>query len=221
MTPTEIWPVIHLDSTPAAVANARLAQEAGAHGVFLIHMQGHDDLIDVAYWAIRGQVPGLAVGANFLSLDADEGMARAIALGMDASWSDNPGISSRGASDLARRVSQNRPPNHLHFAGVAFKYQAAERDPGRAASEAIALGLIPTTSGDATGHAPTVDKLRQIRDAIGSEVPLACASGLTPDNLPELAPLLTHALVATGISQDFHTLCEAKLRAMLRVARGE
>lgn len=154
MTAIEIWPVIHLDSAQGAVANARLAQTAGANGVFLIHMKGHDDLIDTAYWAIRHQVPGLAVGANFLSLDADAGMARALMLGMEASWSDNPGIDSQGISDLARRMSRARPKEHLHFAGVAFKYQKAEPNPGLAALRATELGLIPTTSGQVTGQAP-------------------------------------------------------------------
>lgn len=212
---THIWPVLHLDTIERALSNARLAHEEGVDGVFLIHMDGHDDLIDVAYWAIREQVPGLAIGANFLSLDAITGMERAITLGMEASWSDAPGVDSNGASEQAQKLARIRPVKHLHFAGVAFKYQAHEPDPGAAAARAWGLGLIPTTSGSATGQAPPTDKLQTIRRALPQGAPLACASGITPDNFAQLAPYLSHALVATGISEDFHTLSSHKLRKLL------
>lgn len=216
MTPLiHIWPVIHLDTIELAVANARMAHEEGADGVFLIHMEGEDDLIDVAYWAIRQQVPGLALGANFLSLDALSGMERAVTLGMEASWSDAPGIFSYGTSDQALALARAIPQGHIHFAGVAFKYQAHEPDPGAAAARAWALGLVPTTSGAATGQAPPADKLRAIRRVLCPEAPLACASGITPDNFAQLAPYLSHALVATGISEDFHTLGRDKLRTLM------
>ena len=85
---------------------------------------------------------------------------------------------------------------------MAFKYQQFDPNPAQAARLAWSLGMIPTTSGARTGEPPQATKLQQMKE--GATYPLAVASGLSPDNIGELAPWIEHALVATGVSVDFH-----------------
>ena len=49
---------------------------------------------------------------------------------------------------------------------------------------------------------------------------LAIASGVTPDNIGDYLPYVDHFLVASGISQDFHTLDPAKVRALAEAIHG-
>ena len=115
-------------------------------------------------------------------------------------------------------------PDHTFFASVAFKYQPADPDPGEAARRALELGMLPTTSGDATGHAPDPAKLERIRAIIGppsAHAPLALASGVSPENAAALAPHLTDVLVSTGVSSDFHTFAPDRLARLVAVLRGK
>ena len=115
----------------------------------------------------------------------------------------------------------NTNPAHLFFGSVAFKYQPEDMDPPEAARRAIGLGMIPTTSGVATGSAPPAEKLFEIRHGIGPWAPLALASGMTPDNAYELGRFLTHALVATGISESFYEFSEPLLARFMEQVQGD
>lgn len=201
---TQLWPVIHLVTPELAYRNAAMAQRAGVRGVFLIHMNGQDDQIDPIAEQIKRRYPDLRVGVNYLSLAAPAALARAITLGHDASWSDRPGVRSDHMECSTQAMSEllKQNPTHQFFASVAFKYQPKDPDPSTAALRALALGMIPTTSGEATGHAPPAEKLALIRQAIGPVSPLALASGATPSNAHVLAPYLTDILVSTGISTN-------------------
>jgi predicted TIM-barrel enzyme len=111
--------------------------------------------------------------------------------------------------------------SHLCFMGVAFKYQPHESNPGRAAANAHALGLIPTTSGPATGQCADLAKLKQIRKALPAGAPLALASGITPSNVHDYRGIVTHALVATGINKadGSELIDEALLLALVERSR--
>lgn len=91
-----------------------------------------------------------------------------------------------------------------------------EEFPARAAAQARAVGFIPTTSGDATGHAPTISKI----EAMGEGGALAIASGMTPENVNGYAPALSHILVATSVSRSEHHIDPAKLKALIGKLRG-
>lgn len=214
-----IFPVIHALDFDQCLSNAKIAHEAGTAGVFLIQMDGQDELLDTIGQGIRQALPGLKIGVNYLSMAAFPALERGMGQGWDASWSDNPGVRSEGISDEAKRISEllAHHPNHLYFGSVAFKYQRKDPDPGQAACRAQTLGMIPTTSGEATGYAPTHDKLALIRQTMGSGA-LAVASGITAENLPQLGPYLTHILVATGIGQDFYHICPEKLGRLVGAA---
>lgn len=53
-----------------------------------------------------------------------------------------------------------------------------------------------------------------MKEALG-DLPLAIASGITPDNIKRYLPYADCYLVATGISKSFTELDEARLRALV------
>jgi hypothetical protein len=216
--------VIHLAAPERAYRNAEIAFAHGAAGVFVISMDGLDDAIDPVAFELKRRNPGRRVGVNYLTLPAHIALARSLSLGMDATWTDRPGVRSEFVDDLVPAAITpvlEANPAHLFFGSVAFKYQAIDRDPPKAARLAMHHGMIPTTSGEATGFAPPARKLHDIRQAIGAG-PLALASGVTPGNAAELGRYLTHILVATGISKSEHELDEMLLRSLMaRLARLE
>lgn len=224
MTPTpsiRVWPVIHVRDAETALSNAALAAQLGAHGVFLIQMEGHDELLDPIAKTIRERFPSLALGVNYLSMDADFALGRAIHHTYHASWTDNPGVRSDGTQAMGEACADQlrHHPDHEFFAAVAFKYQRVDPAPASAAQKALAMGMLPTTSGAATGVAPDVEKLAAIRAGIGPEARLAVASGVTPENVAAMKPFVTDFLVATGIGQDFYTFDRGKLEALMRALK--
>lgn len=77
---------------------------------------------------------------------------------------------------------------------------------------------VVCTSGVATGHEADVAKIETFRAAIG-DIPLAIASGITPENAKRYAGLVDMILVATGINYeaDFYNIDPARLDALLVV----
>lgn len=216
--PPQVWPVIHLAAAQPelAYANAEMAFRNGCMGVFVISMDGRDDQVTPVAREIKRRHPKGLVGVNFLRTAADLAVRHSISNGLDATWSDAPGVSSAVVTDKAQGVAAilRQHPEHLFFGSVAFKYQPEEPDPPAAALAANRLGMIATTSGTATGSPPEASKLFAMRRALGL-APLAVASGITPDNAYELGRFLTHVLVATGISKNFHEFDENELRKLM------
>jgi len=220
-----ILPVIHYRSDELCVEAARLAFEAGCPGVFLIHMGGYDRLLDGPAVAIKSRWPEKFVGTNRLAMAAPAAIRHDASLGLDGTWSDAPGINTTRMGDLAPveaafADARARHPAFAFFASVAFKYQAREPDPPRAAAVALAKGWVPTTSGAATGVAADMGKLAAMRAALGAAAPLAVASGVTPENVEAHLDHVSHVLVATGVSfpgsEDFDP---ARLSALVAAAR--
>lgn len=216
----EVWPVIHVKNYPDSVGAAQLARAHGCAGVFLISMMGYDDELRPTLLCIRKDVPDLLVGANYLGerLPA-AAYLRSQREGFDATWVDWSGCVSGGSLPEGEEVARVRRPGHKFFAGVAFKGQQPDSAPGWSAKRAIQLGYIPTTSGPATGHAPLPKKIQNIRAVLNPSDDLAIASGLTPENIATFAPMISHALVATGISNE-NGFDPAKLHAFVENSRG-
>lgn len=219
---TKLIAVIHYRDDATALRNAALVAAVGYEGVCLIHMEGRDDLIEDVAVEIKNTHPGLVVITNRLSMHPVDMIRRDHALGLDGSWADNPGVSSRGITALASEIEdtlmdiRKSKPDFLFFGSVAFKTQAHDPDPATAAVKAKNLGWIATTSGPATGVAPDEDKLERMKTAIAS-FDLAVASGITPDNAPVLCEHVDWVLVSTGISSNFHEF-DPVLTAALRAA---
>lgn len=213
----EVWPVIHVLSSRLALSAAELAAKHQCAGVFLISMDGYDNRIDPIAEDIRQRIPELSIGVNYLTMPADRALRRSLEHGYQATWTDDAGLHSTGVSDPAPacRALLQQHPDHPFFGAVDFKGQRGDADPGRAAQFALEYGMIPTTSGSRTGVAPPAQKLSSIRTAIGSAAPFAVASGVTPENVGELGVFVSHILISTGISADFHSFSEVKLAALM------
>lgn len=217
MTPM-IIPVIHYADGDQALRNARRAFDAGCEGILLIHMEGMNRLLPASAAEIRRQWPDRLIGINHLGMDVADALEANIALGLDMTWTDEqPTHTSLDpwteADGLHEKLTH--APGHVLFTGVAFKHQRYEPHPARSAFEAVRRGFIPTTSGPATGVAAEVETVMSIRQDLGPNAPLAIASGMTPENVGAFAPLLSHILVATGVSSSFHEFDETLLRAFV------
>lgn len=218
----EIWPVIHLNTLEMAMDNAAIAFNAGCDGVFIIHMEGRDDLVDPVAKEIKKMWPDKKVGVNYLTMNAFDGVLRAESNLFDAFWTDASGVRSDGIEDVAIKVQQflSICRNIKFFGSVAFKYQRTDPNPALAAELATRLGMIPTTSGSATGKAPPVEKIKSIYE-FNQNRPLAIASGVTPENVLSLAPYVSHILVSTGISKSFFEFDADKLNALVNNINGQ
>jgi uncharacterized protein len=219
-----VLPVIHVDAGagPDAAAqslertlnNAAMAFEAGCDGVFLISMDRRDDVLEGLARVVKQRYPDKLVGINMLQHTVHEAIRTSVEAGLDMTWIDNARVHSEESLSQAKRIAEilAQYPGHQLFGGVAFKYQRDEPNPGLAATRARDLGIIPTTSGPGTGKPADVGMVASMHAALSGGA-LAIASGITPDNVLEYAPYLSHILVASGVSQneydfDFELLCQ-------------
>lgn len=220
---TKLIAVIHYRDDETSLRNAEIAVSSGYEGVCLIHMNGEDALIENAAVTIKQRHPGLLVITNRLSMHPVDMVGRDAELGLDGSWADNPGVSSRGITPLASEIEdavfkvRESKPDFLFFGSVAFKTQPHDPDPATAAVKAKNLGWITTTSGSATGVAPEEDKLERMKTAIAS-FDLAVASGITPENAGTLCEHVDWVLVSTGISATFYEFDPLKAGALRAAA---
>ena len=225
-----IIPVIHHISEDLTRRELTMISRYTDHAV-IISMDGKDDDAFQVALRMKQEFRMMYIGFNALSKTAQESMINNMQHTIDFTWSDEVVVSSEGvtreALDIAhrlqdhQRVDKRRLP-HRFFTSCAFKYQAHEPNPGQAAIRAAELGFIPTTSGDGTGIAVSLEKLSNIRAAlntINSGSPLAVASGVTPQNFMVQAPYLTHVLINTGISRSGY-LQEDLLRTIVEMDSG-
>lgn len=212
MARNQLYLVIHHLDHRTSLAQAQIAFASGADGVFLISHHGADSDLFAPAAEIKKAYPQKLVGLNLLGSGAMEALQQVVNLGLDMVWVDNPGVRSDGVTDEAGQIAEwlLEHGGHIQFFGcVAFKYQPVDPNPAGAAAAAARLHMVPTTSGDATGVPPAVEKIRAMREALGPEHSLAIASGITPQNVSEYTPYATHYLVATGVSSDEYHLDQA------------
>jgi len=227
--PKQVFAVIHVQNQSQAYSNLRIAEDTGCDGAFLIsHGEvAPDELWDI-YFHLR-RISRLTLGINQLgyptSLCFSDAYARGRREGLRVPmiWADNYKLTHEGQSlpdvvrDYKQRVLRDPP---LYFGGVAFKHQPEEHLTGpELAREAIqACGHVDvlTTSGIRTGTAPDIEKIRTMREAVGTRAKLAIASGITPENVGEFLPYADAFLVSTGISRDFYNLDPLKTHRLTR-----
>lgn len=222
MHPRLVLPVVHHINTSTTLEQAELAFRCGAHGVFLISHRNADAELAAPAAVLREAHPNKLIGVNFLSLSAEPALRLARKLGLQMVWADAVGVHSSGVTAEGKALgellaAEPRFGVPALFGAVAFKYQPHDDNPALAAFLASALGMIPTTSGPGTGEPPSVAKIRAMREVLGDNAPLAVASGMTPENVGEFLPYVTHFLVATGVSRDTYHFDEALLREFVQV----
>lgn len=212
--------VVHVEHTAQALRNVRIALDEGADGVFLINHRIPADQLHSCFEVIRNAFPKKWIGVNWLDLSPMDGLSM-MRPSMDGMWIDNASIDEN--SDGVNRFrwkrcvwEMNWDASFLLFGGVAFKYQGAVKDLGNAAKLAMPYVDVITTSGDGTGIAADIKKIREMKLAIGNH-PLAIASGITPENAPEYMPYADCFLVATGISNSHTELNPSRVRKLAKI----
>jgi uncharacterized protein len=227
-----VTPVIHVQDLRQTLANIGHAARLGAPGVFLIN---HDFPVEPflpILRAIRAECPHLWLGVNFL---AQPGRVAFPILGrlaadsclIDAYWADDACMDERQSSQTeAEAIAAIRMASGwqgLYFGGVCFKKQRPVDPALNEWSARLARPFmdVVTTSGAATGQATDLKKISDFRRGLG-EVPLAIASGVTPENAADYAADVDCFLVATGINHrgDFYNIDPARLAALLDLTRA-
>ena len=219
--------VIHVVSLNQTMSNAKIAFENGADGIFLInHHISAAELFEIFY-RLRPLYPRKWIGLNALDLAAGSAL-RQTPRSADGLWVDSPRLLGSPPGwhfwQYAREFAEAREqfPELVAecFVGFAFKGQQDVGDLDMAARAAAPYLEVVTTSGEATGRPPSVEKLRTIREAIGDEKRLALASGTTVDNVSEFLPFVDDFLVATGIGRNFTELDPPRVRKLGSLIHG-
>mgnify|MGYP003552719058 FL=1 len=130
---------------------------------------------------------------------------------------DSRMVDSLGTQEQELVQACTRQPIRV-FAGVAFKYQPEDTQPEATCARLASLGLVPCTSGAATGVAADQEKITRLAKASGNG--LALASGVALDNVVAYLPYVTHYLVASSISEDTYTLDFEKTAALAGKIHG-
>lgn len=212
----KIVPVIHHVDEKLSMYNAEMCAKNNAYGLFVISMEGDNLGLAALAKRIKNSFPQLKVGINLLGYTAIESIYEGLNYSLDMTWSDSPVVTGSSISNEAKLIQKElNATEHLFFNSVAFKYQRVEKDVAQAVLNSQSLGFIPITSGEATGKAADLSKLKTMKEAL-KDYPLGIASGLTPDNVFEYIPFIEYGLVATGISKDFHTFDEFKLKDIIK-----
>lgn len=211
--------VVHVEDCDQAMRNAHIARDEGADGIFLInHHISYVSLLEI-YAQVTERLPGFWVGLNCLDLGRDA--LAVIPKTCAGLWVDNAGVNEDAEDTMQHHLYGHadrrrvRGWSELYFGGVAFKYQEPVRDYARVAKLALPFVDVITTSGAGTGIAADTNKVRIMKNAIGDH-PLAIASGITPENIPEYLPFADCFLVATGISDSHTELNPRKVRALVK-----
>jgi uncharacterized protein len=218
------FPVVHVDGPSQALRNVQVAQEAGAHGVFLI-VHGGDGvaLLEAVYDQVRQRFPGLWVGLNYLDCTLTEAHERAVRLpGVRALWADDV-LLDGNSGPLAEVVRlegwrKEHCPELEFFGSVAFKGQGFTGDPGVAARMVAPFVDVITTSGPATGKPAPVEKVALMKGECLNKS-LALASGVTAENLNDYLPYVDTYLVSTGIGRTFTEFEPRKVVELAKLIR--
>lgn len=215
-------PVIHVKKTGETLSgcdigqvirNVDIARSCDADGAFLIG-HGHvenADLIEL-HRMLYARYPDFWLGINFLRASNRFALS-SMPENAGGLWTDNAGVTDVSDADAREfaGVSQDARWRGIYFGGVAFKRQQQIANLEAVARRAVPFVDVITTSGEQTGSAPSVEKIRTMKRGGGNH-PLAIASGMNPENVHDFL-IADCFLVATGISKSFYELDEKKVCA--------
>lgn len=186
------YPVIHIQSVQHALENTLIALNCRVDGVFLINMG--DTSQDVLKYAVLECYnkfgKHLKIGVNWLCYN----MKMPIAYGELQKMPD-----LMIWSDVLFPRFKERYSN-TYYGPYAFKYQPQPIALAADLKFAENFWDVTTTSGSATGHPPSLQKIQTI--AQYSSKPLAIASGISVDNVRQFKPYVRDFLVGTSIGYE-------------------
>lgn len=222
MNNKKVYPVIHYKTNFQTFEQAHIAVDSGADGLFIISHEGDNlSVLNIAL-QIRLYYPDLDIGVNFLGWEPLESLrcVNEFSNSINMIWFDDVGISEGLSNEITLLIATAKKliPSLKVFASVAFKYQKIDNNPSASALLAESLDLIPVTSGNSTGTAPELDKIKTMSKELTKG--LGIASGMSCDNIEQFAPYLEHILVSTGVSKDFHKFDYQLLRTFIGKVRN-
>lgn len=220
-----VLPVIHHIEKDTTWEQAEIAYKCGADGIFLISHYDEDIVLGPIAKEINNEKwknsygNKFKLGLNLLNTKALDSFDMVVDYNLDTLWLDNAGINSAGISSLTLSLMEKMKKTPVEvLASVAFKYQTHEPLPAQAAKIAQNNGFIATTSGAATGSAPSLEKIAFMSQATNGQ--LGVASGMTLENISDFIPYLSHILVATGVSIDEHRFDPVLLKQFVEICHN-
>ena len=213
-----LFPVIHIKDELQTLRNVEKCDDVGTAGVFLIHHRANYKKLLAIAEKVHSAYPNLWVGLNALDLTAAQSF-QLLPIWVKGIWSDDLGITEvDGGVFNVLPAAAAQPFRRLHpaeyFGGFAFKYQHPVCNLEVGAQKASKYCNTVTTSGDGTGFAADITKIKRIKNGMRWTARLGIASGITPENVSEYLPFVDDFLVATGISDDEHNLNREKLSTL-------
>lgn len=216
----KFYPVIHCvdpyeqQGIGHALANTRIAIENGADGVFLIgHGMHFSDLVYI-YENVRKQFPEIWIGINFLDISHEKNWA-----GLSTIVNKCYKLNALWIDDMPSEKLDTTSTVQI-FGGVAFKYinpNIEGESLVSACNQAVNIVNIATTSGDRTGSAPNIVKLKLIKEILKGRIPLALASGVNSINVSNFLNDVDIFLVASSICERRHDLGNHEYLVPLKV----
>jgi membrane complex biogenesis BtpA family protein len=178
--------------------------------------------------AVRDACPGLALGVNVLRNDAEAALGIAAVVGAafirvnvhaGARVTDQGIVEGRAAETMRARTAlragavgvwadvdvkhsapiASRPDRTSAAGAAAWSMAAVAREAEDLVVRALADAVLVT--GEGTGRAADVDKLRVVRDAVNGRAPVLVASGVTESTLGEIAPLCDGVIVGSALRE--------------------
>lgn len=202
------------------ISDINIAHEAEADGIIVIKdyetLATDSDVLEAYGHAKRTYSPWW-IGVNLLDHNANQAVA-AIPRGTDGLWIDRSYVEEHkdGGQYLDRVYRDLAMLRHttLLLASIAFKYQAPVKDYALVTSLAAPHADVLITSGERTGAAADLDKVRIMRAA--TKGPLGLASGVSADNVQQYLDLdVDLFIVNTRISNpETKGLDPAKVEAL-------
>lgn len=197
-----ITPVIHIKNPEITLRNCEILIRNDIHNCFLIdHTNNKEEL---SLRAIRQEYKkDFWVGVNFLLTSFEKELQYIDWEDWDAIWTDY----------LPETRANIKVPI---FGSVGFKYQQYDKDILKQIGLAAKTCDVIVTSGDATGIAPSYEKVQKIK--MFSNKSVGIASGINKDNITTYG--VDYYMVATSISKDFYNIDEDKLKELIEAYNG-
>lgn len=218
---------LHAYSKEQLLVEARkMLTPRGAHGLLVVnndlHISSEGNYSECLFSLtafLKQQHPQYLVGINPLDLKTSKAIRHTydcfidyheeFGNPFDILWTDDGGIiedDHRVTLDtniqhdlkMIRTFSKN---NFSYYGGVAFKYQSQPRNLEAVCKEAARHFSVVVTSGDGTGIAASIEKIKLIKSYIGDK-PLGLASGVTSENLHEYWLYVDVFIVGTSLLED-------------------
>lgn len=215
---SKIIPVIHTIDLQQVKYNVNLCHNNGINDIFLINhtirsWSKASAAFETYFNWIRETYPSMKIGVNYLQLPTLDAMIEAKRIGFDYLWADKSYIHKETMNE-ALLIKENKP-NIQYFGCVAFKYQRPEEDLEWSCKTATSFMDVLTTSGEATGNAPSIEKIKTIKQYIG-DMPMAIASGVTSENKSSYEEWVDYFMVASSITDEVELIIESKLKDLVR-----